>query len=257
MSISHDRSYITFQEAKDTLESGLAVLTYHKIARRPAGTKVRSIYLSPSDFSTQLRDLANAGFTSTNLDAERPASAGNPARQIVLTFDDGYLNVLKNAAPLLARHNFTATQFLVADLLGQNNRWDIALGEVPEPLMDAAQIRDWLALGHDIGAHTLTHPHLTHISLDAAREEIFSSKKKLEDLFGRPIRHFCYPYGEWNEAIADLVREAGYTTATTTQWGANTASTPPFALHRLNTRYRSRNVRTVLQSIARALKLRS
>jgi peptidoglycan/xylan/chitin deacetylase (PgdA/CDA1 family) len=253
MSTPRDRSYITLSEAADTLNAGLPILTYHKIARRPAGVKVRSIYLSPADFKNQLRDLADHGFTTATLDSPRPSS-GNPARQIVLTFDDGYVNVLKNAAPLLAQHNFVAIQFLVADLLGQNNRWDLAHGEVPEPLMDAAQIRDWLALGHDIGAHTLTHPHLTQIPLENAREEIFSSKKKLEDLFGRPIRHFCYPYGEWNESIAELVREAGYATATTTRWGANTAATPPYALHRLNTRYRSRNVRSVLQALAQAFR---
>ena len=252
MSTPRDRSYITFAESRDTLEAGLPVLTYHKIARRPLRAKTRSIYLSPADFATQLHDLATAGFTTTTLDAPRP-DHGNPARQVVLTFDDGYLNVLRNAAPLLARHRFNAIQFLVADLLGQNNRWDLPHGEVPERLMDHAQISEWLSLGHDIGAHTLTHPHLTHLTPAAAREEITASKKKLEDLFGRPIRHFCYPYGEFNDAIADLVRDAGYATATTTRWGANTAATPPFALHRLNTRYRSRNLRTVLRSLARAL----
>jgi peptidoglycan/xylan/chitin deacetylase (PgdA/CDA1 family) len=253
MSTPRERSYISFSENTDTLTAGLPILTYHKIARRPLGAKTRSIYLSRRDFEHQLRELAQAGYTTTTLDAARPI-AGNTSRQIVLTFDDGYVNVLKNAAPALTRHGFTATQFLVADLLGQDNRWDLAHGEVREPLMDAAQVRDWLALGHEIGAHTLSHPHLTRISRDAAREEIFASKKKLEDLFGRPIRHFCYPYGAWDEPIADLVREAGYSTATTTRWGANTADTPPFALHRLNTRYRSRNLRAVLHSIGRALR---
>jgi peptidoglycan/xylan/chitin deacetylase (PgdA/CDA1 family) len=256
MSSSRDRSYITFTESVDTLEAGLPILTYHKVARRPRGTKVRSIYLSIGGFREQLRELSAAGFSSATLDSPRPAS-GNSSRQVVLTFDDGYLNVLRNAAPLLAQHGFTATQFLVAGLLGQNNRWDVLHGEVSEPLMDESQVREWLALGHDIGAHTLTHPHLTHIPLTDAREEIAASKKKLEDTFGREIRHFCYPYGEWNEAIADLVREAGYTTATTTRWGANTSATPPFALHRLNTRYRSRNLRSVLRALARAFRLAS
>jgi peptidoglycan/xylan/chitin deacetylase (PgdA/CDA1 family) len=256
MSIARERSYISLSENEDTLSAGLPILTYHKIARRPLGVKTRSIYLSRSDFERQLRELAVAGYKTVTLDAARPLT-GNSSRQIVLTFDDGYVNVLKNAAPALTRHRFTATQFLVADLLGQDNRWDLAHGEVREPLMDVAQIRDWLALGHEIGAHTLTHPHLTRIGRDEAREEIFSSKKKLEDLFGRPIRHFCYPYGEWDDAIADLVCEAGYTTATTTHWGANTTDTPPFALHRLNTRYRSRNLRTFLRALTRTLTLRT
>ena len=249
---ARDRSYIRLSENTDTLFAGLPILTYHKIAPRPLRAKVRSIYLSRRDFAFQLRELAAAGFTSADADAPRP-STGNPERRVIITFDDGYLNVLRNATPLLAQHRFRAIQFLVADLLGQTNVWDRAHGEVPEQLMSIEQVKEWLALGHDIGAHTLTHPRLTHLPLAAAREEIAASKKKLEDVFGRPIRHFCYPYGEWNEPIADLVREAGYTAAYTTALGANTAATSPFAQYRLNTRYRSRNFRNVWHAVKRAL----
>jgi peptidoglycan/xylan/chitin deacetylase (PgdA/CDA1 family) len=245
-----DRSYIALSENTDTLHAGLPVLTYHKVARRPRGVKTRSIYLSHRGFAAQIRELARAGFSSTTLDTPRPEK-GNPARQVIITFDDGYTNVLENAAPTLARHRFIATQFLVAGLLGENNRWDVEIGEVPASLMDARQVREWLALGHDIGAHTLTHPHLTRLPAEAAREEISASKKKLEDLFSRQIRHFCYPYGEYDERIIDLVREAGYATACTTRWGANNADTPALTLHRLNTRYRSRNLRNVFSPLLR------
>ena len=54
-----------------------------------------------------------------------------------------------------------------------------AEGEAPAPLMDAAQVKDWLAAGHEIGSHTLTHPWLTRLPLSEAREEISGSKKKL------------------------------------------------------------------------------
>lgn len=244
-----DRSYIALSENTETMHSGVPVLTYHKVARRPMAAKTRSIYLGRTDFYFQILDLLNAGFSSTNFDTPLPQT-GNPERNVIITFDDGYANVLKNAAPILKQSGFTAIQFLVADRLGQNNRWDIELGEVPEPLMDAEQIKEWLALGHEIGAHTLTHPHLTRLSDKDAREEITASKKKLEDLFGRPVRHFCYPYGECDARIIDLVKEAGYSTACTTRWGSNTSATDRFALHRLNTRYRSRNFRNTLGALA-------
>ena len=57
--------------------------------------------------------------------------------------------------------------------------------------MDAAQIRDWLAMfTQEIGSHSLTHRNLTKLKSADVREQIFGSKK-LEDLFGIPIRHFC------------------------------------------------------------------
>ena len=111
--------------------------------------------------------------------------------------------------------------------------------------MDAGQVREWLAAGHDIGSHTLTHPFLTRLSTAQAREEVTASRKKLEDLFSRPILHFCYPYGDWNEAVRDLVAAAGYKTACTTDAGVNTAAESPLSLKRFTARYRSRTLKGV------------
>ena len=109
--------------------------------------------------------------------------------------------------------------------------------------MDAPQIREWIAAGHQIGSHSLTHPRLTQLSIDAAREEISASKKLLEDTFGAPIRDFCYPYGDWNPAICDLVAEAGYVTACTTGFGVNKLGDSPLSLKRVTARYPSRDWR--------------
>ena len=104
---------------------------------------------------------------------------------------------------------------------------------------------EWLAAGNDIGSHTLTHPRLTQLAPGRAREEISASRKRLEDLFGRPVRHFCYPYGDWNPAVRDLVREAGYATACTTTAGVNTAAESPWELKRYTARYASRSLKAI------------
>jgi peptidoglycan/xylan/chitin deacetylase (PgdA/CDA1 family) len=72
-----------------------------------------------------------------------------------------------------------------------------------------------------------------------------ASKKKLEDLFGRRIRHFCYPYGDWNEAVRDLVVEAGYETASSTRFGVNTPETSPFVLCRIMVRHPTRSLKAL------------
>jgi peptidoglycan/xylan/chitin deacetylase (PgdA/CDA1 family) len=96
-----------------------------------------------------------------------------------------------------------------------------------------------LAAGHQIGSHTLTHPHLTQLPIGRAREEITSSRKKLEDLFQRPVDHFCYPYGDWKPAVRDLVAEAGYRTATTVDFGVNPPGADALGLKRVTARYAS------------------
>ena len=232
--------YSSLSPFRSVFEQGNPVLTYHKLGPRPAKVRIKGLYVSSRLFGRQLDELRAAGFASGTLEA-----CAGPAlsKRIVITFDDGYTNVLRYGLQPLAVSGFRAIQFLVADLLGQHNTWDVPLGEVPEPMMDAAQVRDWLAAGHDIGSHTLSHPYLTKLPAAKAREEIAASRKKLEDLFGRPIVHFCYPYGDWNEAVRDLVRAAGYTTACTTDPGVNRPGDSPFLLKRFTARYASRNLK--------------
>ena len=67
-------------------------------------------------------------------------------------------------------------------------------------------------------------------------------KKKLEDIFGRPIQHFCYPFGDWNETVRDLAMEAGYQTAVTTRAGVNAHGDAPYTLKRFTARYPSRSL---------------
>ena len=76
----------------------------------------------------------------------------------------------------------------------------------------------------------------------------YGARPDLRDvLFGVAIHHFCYPYGFWNERVRDLVIEAGYLTATTTQFGLNDDATSPFELRRIMARYQSWGLRSLRQ----------
>ena len=222
--------------------SGFPIITYHNVAPRPRGARIRGLYLDPKLFDAQLRELQAAGFCSATLEEARVYAPGLN-RRVVLTFDDGLREAYRQTFPRLQRYGFRAIQFLVADRIGSYNHWDTLLGEVEEPLMNAEEIREWLAAGHEIGSHTLTHPHLCELPPAAAAEEIASSKKKLEDRFGLPVKHFCYPYGEFNDRIVAEVANAGYLTACTVNPGINTAETPPHRLCRIMARHPTRNLR--------------
>jgi peptidoglycan/xylan/chitin deacetylase (PgdA/CDA1 family) len=211
---------------------GVPVFAYHKIASPPPGAADPFLYVSPARFESQLAALKQAGWSSASL-PDTLRAGDNAVRKAVLTFDDGMANVLENGLPPLARHQFRAIQFLVPGLLGRRNAWDIAKGDVPETLMDEAQVRDWLAAGHEIGSHSMTHRNLRHLNPAEARQEIAGSKKALEDRFGVAVGHFSYPYGAWNEAARDLVEEAGYQTASTLLFGVNTRNTPRLQLRRI------------------------
>lgn len=233
MIVQHVLSRVFLGSAQKKLfGDGVPILAYHSVADPPPGVNNPYLYVSQAEFDSQLAQLRNAGFTSTSLD-EFNGFRSNHHQHVVISFDDGIRNVLDNALDILARHQVRAVQFIISDLIGRRNEWMIARGDVPEPLMDQHQIRDWLAAGHQIGAHTATHAHLVRLSPAQAREEIIGSKQRLEDLFGIPVNHFCYPFGEYNHAVRDIVADAGYRTACTSKFGVNNALTQPYELRRV------------------------
>lgn len=224
---------------------GFPSLCYHKIEMVPRGARIKGLYLSPNLFAEQIRELHQAGF-----DFVPPGSCGaQDSRKISITFDDGFVSNLENALPAMNRFGCRAINFLVADRLGKSSDWETLEGGEARTLMDEFQVRDWLAAGNWIGAHTCTHPRLSRISRAMAKEEIQSSKRKLEDQFGLSVDHFAYPYGDYDDGVRDLVREAGFKTASTMHRGVNQPKTSPWELRRWTARYPTRTLRSLFQNL--------
>lgn len=242
-----DIYYAALGPYRALFRTGLPLLCYHKVARKPAGAKLRSTFIAPRLFARQMRELQADGFRPVGPEACLRSAASPGTKEAVLTFDDGSLTALRAAAPVMAECGFTAINYLVADLPGGINEWDASGGEVPDRLMNDSEVREWMAAGHTIGAHTRTHPDLTKIPPDRAREEISGSKKILEDRFGLEVKHFCYPYGKVSPAVRDLVAEAGYETAVTTEPAVFRPGTDPFLIPRFGARAHSLNFRNVLR----------
>jgi len=109
----------------------LSILMYHRVA--PAGAAATARYrLSPGAFEAQLRYLRDTGFYGIDLETWHRAVERHeplPGRAVLLAFNDGYSDFEHHAWPLLERYGYAATVFLVAEYVGQMNRWDAALGE--------------------------------------------------------------------------------------------------------------------------------
>ena len=72
-----------------------------------------------------------------------------------------------------------------------------------------------LAAEHEIGAHTVNHPHLAQIPPAEAKTEIEDSKIYLEEILGKKIKMFSYPFGEYNEAVKTIIKDCGFIGART------------------------------------------
>ena len=232
-----------FAPFREHFSTGFPILCYHKIAAPPPHARIKGLYLDPSLFRQQIQELAAEGFSFVS-----PAEQ-DQARAIAITFDDGFRNNLEAALPVMQEAGCRAINFLVADRIGKTSDWEAREGGEADPLMDESQVREWLAAGNWIGAHTCTHPRLSQLSRAQAKEEIQASKKKLEDKFGLRIDHFAYPFGDYNQETIELVQEAGFQTACTMHRGINRKGNSPLELARWTARYESRTLRNLLRSL--------
>lgn len=125
------------------------------------------------------------------------------AMQFPTSWDDGCALDLR-IAEMLERCNLTGTFYVCP-----RSQHDATL-------LSEQEIRT-LAERHVIGAHTLTHPRLTLMATAEVEREIQGSKQWVERVTGKPCQMFCYPYGDVNVAVRDLVMKAGFTGARTTE----------------------------------------
>ena len=201
----------------------IPILMYHQVDEAPAkGSPMRGLVVTPAGFSRQMAALNALGYQGKSMGDLLPYLNGQRGGKVFgITFDDGYQNNLRYALPILKKYGFTSTCYVVANLVGQSNSWDLPRGVKQVPLMDAKELQAWVDAGQEVGSHTLNHANLAELTAAEQAVEIEQSKVKLEALVSQKggVRHFCYPYGGLNKTAVEYVKAAGYLTATTTVRG--------------------------------------
>jgi peptidoglycan/xylan/chitin deacetylase (PgdA/CDA1 family) len=182
----------------------LPILAYHDVG---GGSSPLSV--SPGRFRQHMSSLHEAGWRCLSLDdliIGRTRGAW-PTRSVVLTFDDGLASFAEHALPVLVRFGFPAVLFAVSGCLGRPADWPGWPADLPRRLLDAGALAEAASAGIEIGAHSVSHRPFTQLSLDDVTREILDSRAQLEDLLGRRVRSFAYPYGDAPPSSIRVVRE--------------------------------------------------
>lgn len=213
----------------------IPILCYHRIEDPPAGAGRDGNFTTPTTFAAHLGTLASAGYTGVTIREMRQWQRGEialPPKCIAITFDDGYASVVDRALPLLARHGWPCTVFVVSAEVGGTNVWDPLAP--PARLLDANALRAMHAAGHDIGSHTRHHVRIRGLDAGSARLELEQSRTAIADLLGAPCTSLAYPYGSHDRTSLALVADAGYDAACTLKRWGNSRRTNPLRLGRMS-----------------------
>jgi len=234
---------MTSTERAEAVSRRLPILTFHDIS------EVRSpVAVAPGAFVDVMAALASQGWRTLSLDELLAGrrDGGWPARTFFLTFDDGFASLGEVAWPILERHGFSATVFVVSNWVGRTNDWPGQPAWIPRrPLLDWKDLTRLRDRGLAVGAHSMSHPAIPDLAPAHQAAEVVHSRRVIEDRLGAPVQMFSYPYGRTSARLEALVGET-YQAAFGTRLAFATSTSRPTALERIDAHY-------VTSSIARGL----
>ncbi len=239
------------------------VLMYHHVSDSPG-----MITLTPGDFESQVRWLAESGYSTLDAAGFAGFLAGEsvPAKSVLLTFDDGFLDNWVHAHPVLQRYGLRATLFIITGQIGDGpvRRHAGQGGELPvtpehraceaavqagradDVMLRWSEIEAMQAAGtFDFHSHTHTHTRWDRQDADAAlkrahlAEDLERSRTTLRERLGSVSSHLCWPQGYFDDDYVAEARAQGFTHLYTTDpVGQNLPGTDPGHIHRITAKER-------------------
>jgi peptidoglycan/xylan/chitin deacetylase (PgdA/CDA1 family) len=197
------------------VKQDLPILMYHCIDEKPWG--LEQLFVRTSEFEKQIKFLSENGYTPILFeDLKTYESYQKP---IIITFDDGYRDNYTHAYPILKKYNYKAVIFLIVNYLGSPSY--LTTGQIQE-------------MGDRISfqSHTVSHIELDKAGEKTVEEECRASKKKIEEITGKPVNTLCYPCGLYKQNTISIASRY-YDYAVTTKPGYYNRSSDNYQIRRI------------------------
>jgi peptidoglycan/xylan/chitin deacetylase (PgdA/CDA1 family) len=182
------------------------ILCYHQIRDwKPTDSKVSREYIvPPAAFAAQMRMLADSGFHTISPDqlyAYLISGSRLPEKPVMLSFDDTDLDQFTTGYPEMKKYGFKGVFFIMTVSLGRPH------------YMSREQVRELSDEGNIIGAHTWDHHNVKKYEGSDWITQLDKPTKQLEQITGKTIRYFAYPFGLWNESAFPELKKRGFIAA--------------------------------------------
>ncbi len=173
------------------------VLMYHRIVPfAEAGNSIVGLVVPPQTFDAQLTALAATGWhtiTMATLADDLQAHVRPPAKTIVITLDDGWSDGFTYALPILQKHDFVATFYVIASRIDQSG------------FLSSTQLQTLVAAGDEIGDHTMDHANLTGLGAEDLKHQIEAGAARIAQVTGVWPESLAYPSGYENGRVVAAV----------------------------------------------------
>lgn len=235
----------------------MLIFNFHHVENTILHPERKHITMSPQGLSRFIRTVRLAGMRIVSLRdvMERHNPTENSTREVLLTFDDGYVNNLTEALPVLEAEQCPATVFVLPGRFSGTNEWD--QGHLPEAERDRLlSVEQMQTLAQSpyitLGSHGMRHRDMTTLNDAELQYEIHESHRILNEMFPNAyLPVFAYPWGTYSPHVVDVMKTSPYRyafTVETAQWqtGAN-----PYLIPRYSAYYRDGNPLILLAKLCR------
>jgi peptidoglycan/xylan/chitin deacetylase (PgdA/CDA1 family) len=197
-----------------------AILGYHGVARSPLREDLSFLQVRPTRFRAQLETMLDAGFEFVTVaQLVRLANGGEPPPGFAaVSFDDGMLNNLTTAQPIMSEYDIPGTVYVTVGYIAGRSPWVQSTAD--NQMMDETNLRAIADAGWEIGAHTMTHADLSRLPYEECRREIEQSKHRLEEMLDIPVETFAYPFGHRSATAVRAARDSKLLGAVSTGQGS-------------------------------------
>ena len=198
------------------MSSQLLILGLHRVGRPPRNAKIRGLFITPRLLSFQLYLLRFLGYRFLTL-RDAIANSGKGGKIAVLTFDDGYMDNVRAALPILQKFGAPATIFVITGDVGKHDVvWSEAGEDLPADMLDWKSLATLRENGWEIGSHAHEHIHLARYDELTQEAIIRRSIDEIEAKLGERPVSFAYPYGSFNRTTKRVLKRNGIQLAVTT-----------------------------------------
>lgn len=191
------------------------VLCYHHIRDLQMPSKSSMGYeVTVNQFKTQMKALADSGYkTITPEQYYNYLVYGSPLpeKPVMLTYDDTDEEQFSIAKPEMDKYGFKGVYFIMTISIGRPR------------YMTKEQIKQLSDEGHVIASHTWDHHRVDKLkdqnTIDYRGKktvvnewdfQLTNTKKQLEEMVGKPVEYFAYPFGVWSKEALPKIQERGY-----------------------------------------------